>query len=72
MHSIINLGELEVAFNQNKLYYAIHDESNMSDFKVLTWLPSPVLFDGQIGVIFTLAKGWTIVYDGDFDEFHRS
>jgi hypothetical protein len=71
LHSIIDLGELEVAFNKHKLYYAIHDESNMSDFKVLTWLPSPVLFDGQVGVIFTLAKGWTIVYDNDFDEFYR-
>lgn len=71
LHGIIDLGELEVAFNKHKLYYAIHDESGMSDFKVLTWLPSPVLFDGQVGVIFTLAKGWTIVYDEDFGEFYR-
>lgn len=71
LHGIIDLGELEIAFDEHKLYYAIHDESDMSNFKVLTWLKSPVLFDGQVGVIFTLAKGWTIVYDGDFDEFYR-
>lgn len=69
LHSINTLDELKVAFVNDKLYYPITDESFASDYKVLSFIESPIEEASQLGVVFVKCHGWVIVYEEDLGDF---